>query len=60
MSKRKYDDVLTDEKNWSEATKPNAFKHSLDSDEDDDEVVQDNYNILDEQEIEGSILILST
>ncbi|KAF7998017.1 hypothetical protein HCN44_009415 [Aphidius gifuensis] len=54
MSKRKYDDVLTDEKNWSEVTKPDAFKHSLDSDEDDDEAVNENYNILDEQEIEGA------
>lgn len=55
MSKRKYDDVLSDEKTWSshQATRDSVVKNSLDSEEEDDEANEDNYNIMHEDDIEG-------
>ncbi|XP_048514868.1 CD2 antigen cytoplasmic tail-binding protein 2 homolog isoform X2 [Athalia rosae] len=54
MSKRKLDEVLSED--WKE---PNpkvepAIKNSLDSDEEDDEANEDNYNVMHEDEFEGT------
>lgn len=46
MSKRKFD-VIED------VLEKQPFKNSLDSDEDDDEVNEDTYNIMNENDLEG-------
>ncbi|XP_057339948.1 CD2 antigen cytoplasmic tail-binding protein 2 homolog [Microplitis mediator] len=66
MPKRKLEqdsDVLSHEKNWSRAVASSTNdsinndktinKNSLDSDEEDDEANEDNYNVMDENDIEG-------
>ncbi|KAG5320413.1 CD2B2 protein, partial [Pseudoatta argentina] len=47
MSKRKFDDM-------ENASNKQPLKNSLDSDEDDDEVNEDTYNIMNEDEFEGT------
>lgn len=47
MSKRKFDDV-------EDVPESGPFKNSLDSDEDDDEVKEDTYNIMHNNEFEGT------
>ncbi|XP_011054822.1 PREDICTED: CD2 antigen cytoplasmic tail-binding protein 2 homolog isoform X2 [Acromyrmex echinatior] len=47
MSKRKFDDM-------ENASDKQPLKNSLDSDEDDDEVNEDTYNIMNEDEFEGT------
>ncbi|XP_029168246.1 CD2 antigen cytoplasmic tail-binding protein 2 homolog [Nylanderia fulva] len=47
MSKRKFDDI-------EEAADKQPLKNSLDSDEDDDEINEDAYNIMNEDELEGT------
>lgn len=59
MSKRKYDDVLTEETVWSQAVKSGPFKNSLDSEEEDDEVVHETYNVMKEDEFKGNLKILN-
>uniref|UniRef100_A0A0C9RRT9 CG5198 protein n=1 Tax=Fopius arisanus TaxID=64838 RepID=A0A0C9RRT9_9HYME len=54
MSKRKYDEILTDERNWSAATRANEKQHTLDSDEEDDEVKEDTYNVMNPDDLEGT------
>ncbi|XP_015118095.1 CD2 antigen cytoplasmic tail-binding protein 2 homolog [Diachasma alloeum] len=54
MSKRKYDEILTDERSWSAATRANENQHTLDSDEEDDEVKEDNYNVMNPDDLEGT------
>lgn len=46
MSKRKFDDM-------EDTSDKQPLKNSLDSDEDDDEVNEDTYNIMNEDEFEG-------
>jgi len=46
MSKRKFDDI-------EDTFNKQPLKNSLDSDEDDDEVNEDTYNIMNEDEFEG-------
>jgi len=46
MSKRKFDDM-------EDTFNKQPLKNSLDSDEDDDEVNEDTYNIMNEDEFEG-------
>lgn len=46
MSKRKFDDM-------EGISSKQPLKNSLDSDEDDDEVNEDTYNIMNENEFEG-------
>lgn len=46
MSKRKFDDM-------EDMANKQPFKNSLDSDEDDDEVNEDTYNIMNENDLEG-------
>ncbi|XP_012270584.1 CD2 antigen cytoplasmic tail-binding protein 2 homolog [Orussus abietinus] len=50
MSKRKFNEISTAD--WPVEQKP-ALKNSLDSDEDDDEVTEDTYNVMNEDEFEG-------
>lgn len=47
MSKRKFDDM-------EDMANKQPFKNSLDSDEDDDEVNEDTYNIMNENDLEGT------
>lgn len=46
MSKRKFDDM-------EDMLDKQPFKNSLDSDEDDDEVNEDTYNVMNENDLEG-------
>jgi len=46
MSKRKFDDI-------EDILNKQPLKNSLDSDEDDDEINEDAYNIMNENEFEG-------
>lgn len=58
MPKRKFDDVLRDAKNLSKAATsapPAPVKNSLDSDEEDDDINEDHYNVLEEDDIEGKL-----
>ncbi|KAL0124742.1 hypothetical protein PUN28_006533 [Cardiocondyla obscurior] len=48
MSKRKFDEIVEDISNKQ------PLKNSLDSDEDDDEVNEDTYNVMNEDEFEGT------
>lgn len=48
MSKRKFDSIETD------ILEKQPIKNSLDSDEDDDETNEDVYNIMNEDEFEGT------
>ncbi|XP_025161057.1 CD2 antigen cytoplasmic tail-binding protein 2 homolog isoform X2 [Harpegnathos saltator] len=52
MSKRKLHDMLEDE--FEEQTDKQPLKNSLDSDEDDDETNEDAYNVMNEDEFEGT------
>lgn len=47
MSKRKFDDI-------KDTSDKQPLKNSLDSDEDDDEINEDAYNIMNEDEFEGT------
>lgn len=47
MSKRKFVDAMEDIANKQ------PLKNSLDSDEDDDEVNEDTYNVMNEDDLEG-------
>ncbi|XP_034936831.1 CD2 antigen cytoplasmic tail-binding protein 2 homolog [Chelonus insularis] len=58
MPKRKFEDILTEEKVWSEApinksTSMDKKKNSLDSDEEDDDANEANYNVMHENDFEG-------
>lgn len=46
MSKRKFDDI-------EDVSNKQPLKNSLDSDEDDDEINEDAYNIMNENDFEG-------
>lgn len=49
MSKRKFDDI----DDIDDILDKQPLKNSLDSDEDDDEINEDAYNIMNENEFEG-------
>lgn len=49
MSKRKFDDM----EDIPDGLDKQPFKNSLDSDEDDDEVNEDTYNVMNENDLEG-------
>lgn len=56
MSKRKLDEVLSDDWKDSKPKTEPIIKNSLDSDEEDDEAVEDNYNVMHEDDFEGKYL----
>lgn len=55
MPKRKFDDINDVQPQMNVAGV--SFKNSLDSDEDDDEVEDEAYNVMNDDEFEGKILI---
>ena len=65
MSKRKFEEVTDAERleeDWDSASaskiNPGLKKNSLDSDEEDDDGDGKNYEILDEDDIEGDFLVI--
>lgn len=53
MSKRKLDEYLEDKTNWKPQRKADLVQNSLDSDEEDAEVNEDRYNVMNEEDFEG-------